>query len=415
MRIVWIFSAIGLAMLFSSLIFLKKEPNPVELSVPEQSSEMEQLLISEVFEQDDTEKPVFEETQPTKKIIVAKGSEVVILENQSADTSFDSDVAVETGLGLNEIALGVTGTSVETAPESDVETITAVPGQEDDAGDSFSSGALGAFPELVAKPEQSSPDPKPESKPGPKPGPNPESQELKSAGVSEISRPSETVEEPVKAPVRKVQKKPVGPGPEKSEPKTKKAEIGKKLEVSKKADVLKSAKVEKQLSSPVDAVSKVPAGQKSKTELSDVVAMAPTPATVSTAPVQPVAKPEVQKNIIAVIVHKDNSEDLSREDIRNIYTDRMAWRNGRKVTIFDLPLQSKHRELFSTAVLKMSARQAATAASNRKVTNQYKNIHKTKKNRLVASFVARNKNAIGYVSLDSVKNNKNVRIVYTIE
>ena len=59
----------------------------------------------------------------------------------------------------------------------------------------------------------------------------------------------------------------------------------------------------------------------------------------------------------------------------------------------------------------MSGQASATAESQRRVTNNLKNPSKTKRERLVASIVARKRNAIGYVPAYLVEGKKNVRVV----
>lgn len=431
MRLVWVFSLLGLSILVSSWVFLKKEPSPPPVAT-EQVSEMEQLLISEVFEQDET-LPVMKDTQilvpedtdsfKSEPKIEEQGTEVVILEPQPAvseTTRFDADVARDAGLTLNELGVagqGQTSTAEKTQAELEQDLF-------GDSGQDFSSGALGALP---PGPEQEQPlAQKADSintndvtlKQAEFVDENPKTQNVRSEQLalnlnksespraSVNSSPKSTTKDQIaKAQTpkgdKKVQKKPVN---------NKAAKVSQKSTKTSK----KSVKVaEKSLENRAKSKRQKPKQQNPEQAVKDVADLKQS--IISTSKQLLVSEKAANKNAIAVIVHIKNSEQLDKDDIRNIYTDRVAWKNGQKVTIFDLPLESKVRETFSSSVLNMTALEAATAASNRKVTNENKNIHKTKRDRLVASFVARNENAIGYVSLESVKNNKNVRIVYTIK
>lgn len=124
---------------------------------------------------------------------------------------------------------------------------------------------------------------------------------------------------------------------------------------------------------------------------------------------------KVRDNTIAIIVNRANAEAISVDDIRNIYFDKIIhWQNGEKITLYNLPLNSSGREVFSRKVLNMSAIQAATEESNRVITNAALNQSQTKRERLVLSYVERNPQAIGYVPFNEAKGNNNVRIIMTM-
>ena len=104
----------------------------------------------------------------------------------------------------------------------------------------------------------------------------------------------------------------------------------------------------------------------------------------------------VQAADVAVIVNRSNPEVLSIENIKNIYSDRLiTWRSGQKIEIYNLPNNQEARDVFARNVLGMSGQASATAESQRKINNTLKNPSKTKRERLVALFVAKNRNAIG--------------------
>ena len=122
------------------------------------------------------------------------------------------------------------------------------------------------------------------------------------------------------------------------------------------------------------------------------------------------------ENSLAIIVNRDNTQNINQQQLRDIYLDRVSsWQNGEEITVYNLPLSSAGRELFSRQVLNMSALDAATLASNRRMTNQQSNHMQTHRQNLVAHFVAKNPMAIGYVPLHVARQKHDVRILFTIE
>ena len=115
---------------------------------------------------------------------------------------------------------------------------------------------------------------------------------------------------------------------------------------------------------------------------------------------------------VAVIVNRSNPEALTVEQIKNIYSDRVTtWRSGQKIDVYNLPDNQEAREIFAQNVLGMSGQASAAAESQRKTNNTLKNPSKTKRERLVASIVARKRNAIGYVPSYLAEGKKGIRIV----
>ena len=119
---------------------------------------------------------------------------------------------------------------------------------------------------------------------------------------------------------------------------------------------------------------------------------------------------------VAVIVNASNAQQLSEQQIKNIYADIVTqWENGEKIAVFNLYVDDENRESFSQKIFGESAQKLALAESNRKITNTIKNPSKTKSARLVTKLVAKNPNAIGDVPLSMARKATNVRIVLQIE
>jgi len=119
---------------------------------------------------------------------------------------------------------------------------------------------------------------------------------------------------------------------------------------------------------------------------------------------------------IAVIVNGANTQNISRQDIINIYNDRIiAWNNGDKIGVYNLPTASPVRETFSRNILGTTAMAAAKAEANRHITNSSRNPQLLKRERLVILSVISNKNAIGYARAESVKKRKGIRILFLLD
>lgn len=119
---------------------------------------------------------------------------------------------------------------------------------------------------------------------------------------------------------------------------------------------------------------------------------------------------------VVVIVNAKNTQTLTDTDVRNIYNDNVVtWSNGARIAAYDLPLKSEARETFSQKILRTSARDAATEWANKKITNTAKNPPDTKPESVVVNGVARNADAIGYVSASAAAGKTGIRVILTLE
>lgn len=119
---------------------------------------------------------------------------------------------------------------------------------------------------------------------------------------------------------------------------------------------------------------------------------------------------------VAVIVNSDNPVGgLTPAELRKIYTNNMLqWPDGTPIRIYDLVIQSPLRGTFSREVLGRSPSSVAEEWAHLKITNQAKNPPLTMKSeRLIIRRVSREKGSIGYVSMDMVEGNDDVRVVTT--
>ena len=121
------------------------------------------------------------------------------------------------------------------------------------------------------------------------------------------------------------------------------------------------------------------------------------------------------ENKVAVIVHHENDQLLTEQEIRAMYMDRLTqWDDGSKIMLYNLPLGDKHREKFSRRVLNMSALQADEAESVRRDNNVAINPVRVKAKNIVVSYVERYPNAIAYVPLTMIRDRSKVKIVMTL-
>jgi len=119
---------------------------------------------------------------------------------------------------------------------------------------------------------------------------------------------------------------------------------------------------------------------------------------------------------VAVIVNSSNGQGVTLADIKSIYSDQMvAWQNGNKIDVYNLPPDDVNREVFARKVLSVSAQDAAAAESNRRITNSARNPQEVKRDKLVASIVSRTPGAIGYVPVGEVEGKIGIRVVMTLE
>jgi ABC-type phosphate transport system substrate-binding protein len=119
---------------------------------------------------------------------------------------------------------------------------------------------------------------------------------------------------------------------------------------------------------------------------------------------------------VAIVVNEQNQQQLSRQDVANIYNDKViTWDNGEKIDVYNLPTSSHSREVFSRRFLSMSAVEAATVESNRRITNTSRNPQLLKRERLVKLAVGADKNAIGYITASNLGNKRGLRVLFIIE
>lgn len=117
---------------------------------------------------------------------------------------------------------------------------------------------------------------------------------------------------------------------------------------------------------------------------------------------------------VAVIVNNSNPhKSLSVEEIRKLYTNAaLAWPDGTPVTLYDLALTDPARAVFSETVLRKDPIDVAEDWAHLKITNQAKNPPVAiKSEALIVRRIAREKGAIGYVSLEAARQKEGVRIV----
>lgn len=118
---------------------------------------------------------------------------------------------------------------------------------------------------------------------------------------------------------------------------------------------------------------------------------------------------------MAVVVNIENTENITPEMIKQIYSDkRNFWETGQEILLFELPVKDKGRELFSKVILNKSAIASQSDWSNRFVKNTIKNKVKIKPQKLVGKFVSINQFAIGYIPTKIAEKQKNIIIVMTV-
>jgi ABC-type phosphate transport system substrate-binding protein len=119
---------------------------------------------------------------------------------------------------------------------------------------------------------------------------------------------------------------------------------------------------------------------------------------------------------IVVIVNESNTQTLTAADLKNMYSDIVIhWSNHQPIDMYDTPVSARARQVFSEKILGISANDAAMAWANRKITNTAKNPPKTTKENLVPKYVAKDPNAIGYVSSSVAEGKPGIRIIMTLE
>jgi len=119
---------------------------------------------------------------------------------------------------------------------------------------------------------------------------------------------------------------------------------------------------------------------------------------------------------IAVIVNSANNQTVNQSEVRSIYGDKMiAWANGDKIAVYNLPLEDAGADTFARKILGMSARDAATDEGNRAMKNTSRNPQQTKRAILVASIVSKTPNAIGYIPKEIAEGKSGIRVLFTLD
>lgn len=117
---------------------------------------------------------------------------------------------------------------------------------------------------------------------------------------------------------------------------------------------------------------------------------------------------------VAVIVNSSNQyRSMSVAEIQRLYTNAvLEWPDGTPVTLYDLAISDPARSVFSEAVLNKTPMKVAEEWAHLKITNQAKNPPiAIKSEALILRRVAREKGAIGYVTLETARQKEGVRIV----
>jgi hypothetical protein len=124
---------------------------------------------------------------------------------------------------------------------------------------------------------------------------------------------------------------------------------------------------------------------------------------------------EKKKNKVAVIIHENNSQQLTAKEIKALYLDRLTrWSDGSRVMLYNLPLGDKYRDMFSKSVLKMTALEADKQEIKRRELRIKANDVEVKSKNVVISYVEQHPNAVAYVPLSLVREKSGVKVVFTI-
>ena len=119
---------------------------------------------------------------------------------------------------------------------------------------------------------------------------------------------------------------------------------------------------------------------------------------------------------IVIIVNSANQQDLTEQDVKNIYSDIVTnWKSGKRISLYNLPAKDEAREKFSRVIFGESAREILQQEHNRKITNSEKNPSRTKRASLLSAIVAKDVNAIAYLPKDMLKSDKDIRVVLEID
>lgn len=106
---------------------------------------------------------------------------------------------------------------------------------------------------------------------------------------------------------------------------------------------------------------------------------------------------------IAVIVNKDNTNDVSRSTIEKIYSgDMAAWPAGGGVAALDLPDDSAARAAFTSGLLRKSVSNVKAMWAAKLFSGRATPPKVVGSDADVKRAVAGNKNAIGYINASSL-------------
>ena len=117
----------------------------------------------------------------------------------------------------------------------------------------------------------------------------------------------------------------------------------------------------------------------------------------------------------AVIVNASNNQKIDKKLIKNIASDIIAtWENGESIKLYLPRVKSATRRSFTLDVLGMSAKQDAMNWENKKITNTLNGkMPKYLRDKVILKMVAKYPNALGVVSPELIKDNPNVKVVYS--
>ncbi len=127
--------------------------------------------------------------------------------------------------------------------------------------------------------------------------------------------------------------------------------------------------------------------------------------------------PVAQAEPVAIVVNPGNPIiTMTIEEVKRYYSDILVtWPSGESVKLFDLPMNSPARKVFSLKVLGKRPEDVTMEWANKRITNTAKNPPRTLKSPvLMSSKVGSKSGALGYMPLGKVKKEK-VKVVLTIE
>ncbi len=112
---------------------------------------------------------------------------------------------------------------------------------------------------------------------------------------------------------------------------------------------------------------------------------------------------EVWAGQLAVIVHPDNTNQLSKAEISRIYLGKTKFfPNGSKAEPINQSVKSELKMIFDKSVLEKSASQINAYWARLLFTGKGKPPRTFNSDQAIINYVANNENAIGYINSDSV-------------